>query len=299
LVGEVHQGAVIPLSDQSPAHGSAPGGGAFDPLPAAPAGLAFFLDVDGTLIDIAPTPDGVFVPPDLPEALAALAMATDGAVAIVSGRAIVSLDALLGSSSLVKAGLHGGELRRSGGALEAMPAPPALELLRPLLTALVDRWPGTLIEDKGAAIAIHYRGNPEAEADVLQTVEGLLPLTEGTVAAQPGKMVIELKPASAGKGKVVRRLMAEPPFAGRRPVAVGDDITDEAMFEAANAMGGLSIRVGSDDRPTAALHRMADTASLRAWVAALGHADATLPPAAESAMVGDQPPTSSRRKGTP
>jgi len=290
---------VIPLSEQSSVHDPAPDPGAFDALPAAPAGLAFFLDVDGTLIDIAPTPDGVFVPPDLPEALAALAMATDGAVAIVSGRAIVSLDALLGASSLVKAGLHGSELRRSGGEMEAMPAPPALELLRPLLTALVGRWPGTLLEDKGAAIAIHYRGNPDAEPDVLQTVEGLLPLTEGTVAAQPGKMVVELKPASAGKGNVVRRLMGEPPFVGRRPVAIGDDITDEAMFEAANAMGGLSIRVGSDDRPTHALHRIADTASLRAWVAALGHAGTPLAPGAESAMVGHPQSNSSRRKGTP
>lgn len=290
---------MIQLSDHAPAQATAPDGGAPAALPASPAGLAFFLDVDGTLIDIAPTPDGVFVPPDLPEALAALAMATDGAVAIVSGRAIVSLDRLLGPSELVKAGLHGGELRRSGAPTEAMAAPPALELLRPLLAALIDRWPGTLLEDKGAAIAIHYRGNPAAEADVLLTVEGMLPLTEGTVAAQRGKMVIELKPASAGKGNVVRRLMAEPPFAGRRPVAIGDDITDEAMFEAANAMGGLSIRVGSDGPPTEALYSIADTASLRAWVAALGHADATLPPGAESAMVGRPPPASSHRKGTP
>ncbi|MCW5715434.1 MAG: trehalose-phosphatase [Bauldia sp.] len=268
-------------------------------MPASPAGLAFFLDVDGTLIDIAPTPDGVVVPPDLPETLAALAMAVEGAVAIVSGRAIISLDGLLGPSTLVKAGLHGGELRRSDGAMEAMSAPPALELLRPLLTALVDRWPGTMLEDKGAAIAVHYRGNPAAEPDVLQTVEGMLPLAEGTVAAQRGKMVIELKPATAGKGNVVRRLMAEPPFAGRRPVAIGDDITDEAMFAVANAMGGLSIRVGSDGRPTEARQVLPDTASLRAWVAALGHVAAPLAPGAESAMVDHPPPASSRRKGMP
>lgn len=290
---------MIPLSDQSPVHPGASGGHSPTALPASPEGLAFFIDLDGTLIDIAPTPDGVVVPADLPEALASLAFATDGAVAIVSGRAIVSLDQLLGPSDLVKAGLHGGELRRTGQPMEAMPAPPALELLRPLLGALVGRWPGTLLEDKGAAIAVHYRGNPDAEADVLTTVEGMLPLTEGTVAAQRGKMVIELKPASAGKGNVVRRLMTEPPFAGRRAVAIGDDITDEAMFRAVNELGGLSIRVGNDGRETAALHRVADTASLRAWVGALGNAGTALPEGAESAIVGSLPPVASRQKGNP
>ncbi|MCC6735962.1 MAG: trehalose-phosphatase [Bauldia sp.] len=267
-------------------------------MPASPAGLAFFIDLDGTLIDIAPTPEGVFVPPGLPEQLAALGLATEGALAIVSGRAIVSLDRILGPSRLVKAGLHGGELRRSGQAMEAMTAPPALELLRPLLAALANRWPGTLLEDKGAAIAVHYRGNPAAEDDVLATVEAMLPLTEGTVAAQRGKMVIELKPASAGKGNVVRRLMAEPPFAGRLPVAMGDDVTDEAMFRVANEMGGLSIRVGDDGRPTDARLRLPDTTSLRAWVDALGRAGAALAAGAESAMVGTST-TASRPKGTP
>jgi trehalose 6-phosphate phosphatase len=289
---------VIPLSDQPPLHAATNTDGVSIPLPASPAGLAFFIDLDGTLIDIAATPDGVVVPPGLPASLAALGLATDGALAIVSGRAIVSLDRILGTSNLVKAGLHGGELRRSGREMEAMAAPPALELLRPLLTALIERWPGTLLEDKGAAIAVHYRGNPVAETDVLTTVEGLLPLAEGTVAAQRGKMVIELKPAAAGKGNVVRRLMAEAPFAGRRPVAMGDDVTDEAMFRVANEMGGLSIRVGDDGGPTDATLRLPDTASLRAWVEALGRAGAALPGTPESAMVEKTPKTASRRKGT-
>jgi len=236
-------------------------------LPRSAAGHAFFIDVDGTLIDIAATPDAVTVPDDLAGHLAALAQGANGAVAIVSGRTIATLDRLLGRGPFATAGLHGGQLRRSGGEIIAEPPPPALAAVRPALERLATRWPGILIEDKGAALAVHYRGNPAAAGAVLAAVESLLPAADGLLTIQRGKMVVELKPAGAGKGKVVRELMAAPPFAGRIPVAIGDDVTDEEMFTAVNDMGGISIRIGPIDAETAAFYRLPDPASVRAWLA--------------------------------
>lgn len=236
-------------------------------MPRTGKGFAFFFDVDGTLIDIAPTPDSVVIPEGLREQLARLARRADGALAVISGRSVATLDSLLGGGAFAAAGLHGAELRLAGGRLEAEPAPKALATLRPSLERLVAKWPGTLLEDKGAAIAVHYRGNPEAAADVNAAVEAMLPLAAGTLKAQRGKMVIELKPANAGKGEAVRRLMAAPPFRGRTPVIIGDDVTDEDMFTVANETGGVSIRVGIDGFPTAARYLMPDTAAVRAWLA--------------------------------
>lgn len=236
-------------------------------LPSSPHGYAFFFDVDGTLIDIAPTPDSVVVPPDLVPDLSRLAEQADGAVAVVSGRTIETIDRLLAPARFSAAGLHGVELRLPSGVSEIAEPPPALADLRPALAELVARWPGAALEDKGAAIAVHYRGNPDAESDVLDTVELLLPRAHGQLAAQRGKMVIELKPAHAGKGEAVRRLMAGAPFAGRRPLAVGDDVTDEDMFAVVNELGGITVRVGLRDRPTAAQFQMHDTAAVRSWIA--------------------------------
>jgi trehalose 6-phosphate phosphatase len=236
-------------------------------LPRTGKGYAFFFDVDGTLIDIAPTPDSVVVPDTLSRQLAKLARRANGAVAVISGRSVAMLDQLLGAGGFAAAGLHGAEVRLAGGPLDAPPPPKALAALRPNLERLVAKWPGTLLEDKGAAIAVHYRGNPDAAADVNATVEAMLPHAGGTLKAQRGKMVIELKPANAGKGNAVRRLMAAAPFLGRTPLVIGDDVTDEEMFTVANEIGGVSIRVGTDDAPTAARYSRPDTAAVRAWLA--------------------------------
>lgn len=237
-------------------------------LPRSAGGYAFFFDLDGTLIDIAQTPDSVVVPTTLAADLMALAQSAGGALAVVSGRSIATIDHLLAPARFAAAGLHGNELRIPGGAVVMEPPPPALALLRPDLEALVARWPGAMLEDKGAAIAVHYRGNPAAEPEVVATVEKLLPRAEGSLAAQHGKMVVELKPARAGKGEAVRRLMREAPFSGRRPIAFGDDVTDEEMFSAINAVDGISIRVGPRDRPTAARYHIPDSAALRSWIGA-------------------------------
>lgn len=236
-------------------------------LPNVAAGYAFFFDIDGTLIDIAPTPDGVVVPDTLVADLIGLEKSAGGALALVSGRSLAMIDELFRPSRFTAGGLHGGELRSADGALQTEPPSPALDLLRADLAVLVARWPGALLEDKGAAIAVHFRGNPSAEADVVATVEALLPRAGGKLTAQHGKMVVEVKPSHFSKGGAVRRLMNAPPFAGRRPIAVGDDITDEEMFAAVNEIGGISVRVGHRDRPTAAHYQMHDTAAVRAWIA--------------------------------
>ncbi|MGD9738840.1 MAG: trehalose-phosphatase [Bauldia sp.] len=258
----VHQSSVIDL------HQAVAADGEHLRLPSSAAGYAFFFDLDGTLIDIAPTPGSVIVPESLASDLMALERSAGGALAVVSGRSIATIDQLLVPARFAAAGLHGGELRLPGGSVTAEPPPPALRALLPDLEALVSRWPGAMLEDKGAAIAVHYRNNPAAEGDVVATVGALLPRAEGTLAAQHGKMVVELKPAHAGKGEAVRRLMEGSPFAGRRPIAIGDDVTDEDMFNAVNAAGGISVRVGPRDRPTAARYQMHDTAAVRAWIGA-------------------------------
>ncbi|MCW5695144.1 MAG: trehalose-phosphatase [Bauldia sp.] len=243
-------------------------------LPAEVAGWAFFIDIDGTLIDIAPTPEAVFVPPWLPAALERLTERLGGALALVSGRAIAGIDDLLAPARLAAAGLHGDELRFPGEAVETQPAPPALARLRPRLAALVAGWPGAFFEDKGSAIAVHYRGNPEAGPAIIAAIDGMIADFASELSAQPGKMVVEIKPARAGKDKAVRALMARPPFLGRRPLVLGDDFTDETMFRAANDLGGVAIRVGHGDRPTEAAYHLPDPQAVREWIAELAETPA-------------------------
>lgn len=243
--------------------GSAPG------LPDLLTDIAVFLDIDGTLIDIAETPESVVVPPDLPSNLEQAAAIASGALAVVSGRSIDNIDFLLTPAKLTAVGLHGTEFRHPDGEVEMLPPPAILGSLRPALTDLVAAHPGARVEDKGRAIAIHYRGAPDAEVAIREAVESFAAKSDGELKAQHGKMVIELKPANAGKGVAVDRLMTMPPFEGRTPIAVGDDVTDEEMFEAVNRIGGWSFRVGTPDRPTAAKAYIDDTNLVREWLAAL------------------------------
>lgn len=239
-------------------------------LPPSPVGYAVFLDVDGTLIDIAERPELVVVPSDLPPALRQAADAIGGSLALVSGRTIDTLDALFAPVKLTAVGLHGTEYRSPEGEIIHVPPPPQLELLRPALTELAGRFPGAHLEDKGRAIAVHYRAVPEAEEEIRRRVEEWAEGSGGTLAAQKGKMVIELKPAGAGKGTAVERLLQVPPFAGRVPMAIGDDITDEEMFKVVNRFGGLTFRVGAPDRPTEATAHIESPADVRRWLAQIG-----------------------------
>jgi trehalose 6-phosphate phosphatase len=232
-----------------------------------PATHAFFLDVDGTLLDLAPSPDAVVVDPALLDLLRALVARTHGAVAFVSGRSIAALDDLFKPLLLPTAGLHGFERRNAAGAYSrrALPSGDALTHARVMLREFADQTPGVLLEDKQFALAVHYRQVPQVERAVLAQVEEVARSIGSTLEIQYGRMVAELRPANASKATAIADFMREPPFAGRRPVCLGDDLTDECAFEWVNAAGGLSIAVGVS-RATAATAQLASVAEARHWL---------------------------------
>jgi len=236
------------------------------PPPPSPAeDWALFLDVDGCLLDLAQAPDAVVVPTGLPATLSGLARRLDGAIALISGRALANVERLFGALHLPIAGLHGLE-RRSAVRTQAAPQPPpAWDVVREDAQRIVADHPGTLFEDKGAALALHWRNAPHA-ADQLQAfAAATLPRLPG-YRLQQGNHVVELRPNAGDKGSAIAALLEEPPFKGRVPVFAGDDITDEAGFAAVNARGGLSVLVG-DRRPSCAHYALPDPAAVRTWLA--------------------------------
>ena len=237
------------------------------PRPPVPANdWALFLDVDGCLLDFADRPDAVAVPSALRTSLETLYARLDGALALVSGRSLATLDLLFEPLRLPAAGLHGLERRAAGRQVEAPAPAPLLEKVRADAHRIAAAHPGTLVEDKGAALALHWRQAPDA-ADALHAfAAAALPWLKG-YRLQPGDHVVELRPASADKGDAIAAFLDEPPFAGRRAVFAGDDLTDEHGFEVVNARGGLSVLVGGR-KGSAARHALRDPADVRAWLAA-------------------------------
>lgn len=215
-------------------------------FPALSGGLwAFFFDVDGTLATIQERPEAVSIPQSARDALQSLAQLSEGAVALVSGRPVTQLDALAAPLHLPLAGVHGAERRDASGTLhqQTLPAEVTRELAAQLQRALADL-PGTHLENKGMAFALHYRQAPHYEHQVLHLAAELAERFPQLVQ-QPGKCVVELKPQGTDKGAAIRAFMQEAPFAGRTPVFIGDDLTDEAGFMAVNAMQGISVKVGA------------------------------------------------------
>jgi len=239
----------------------------FADLPKSTAGLAFFFDLDGTLIDIAETPDDVVVPPDLTRLLSRLAALTDGAVAIVSGRAIATIDRLLAPLELPAAGAHGAELRGPNGEA-AVVTTEGIEAVRERLLRFARRHPAIRVEDKGVAFAVHYRADPTLRPIVEEAVRRAV-AAHPDLHLQPGKMVYEVHAAGIDKGRALAAFMREPPFAGRVPVAVGDDLTDEGMFVEAARLGGITVAVGTDLSGTAASLGLPDPAAVRNWLRTL------------------------------
>lgn len=237
------------------------------PVPARPTGAswAFFLDVDGTLLDIAEAPDRVHVHPRVLEVLDALRAVTGGAVALVSGRAIRDLDALFEPLELPVAGLHGAQRRDAEGRLHLHPPDPRLGDVRNSLLRWSKTHPGTLVEDKEGAIALHFRQAPEAEQAARRRVGDVLEDLEGDFVLQEGKCVLEIKPSGVSKATAIREFMAEPPFAGRQPVFLGDDVTDEDGFELVRQLGGLAVAVGERESEHAQW-RLPDVASVLDWL---------------------------------
>jgi len=236
--------------------------------PPLAAGDALFLDIDGTLVDLAPTPDRVLVDVSLARLLPGLAARLGGALALVTGRAIRDVDRLFAPLVLPVAGQHGCERRDAEGTLHFLaPGDAAFDRLRDLFIAFASRHEGLAVEHKGASLALHYRGAPSLASHVHQTLRSVLARENATgYALQPGKRLVELKPGSRDKGKAIADFMREAPFAGRRPVFVGDDLGDEHGFRDVARMRGLAIKVGPGR--TRAAWRLPDVRSVRAWLAA-------------------------------
>ena len=226
---------------------------------------AYFLDVDGTLIDIADTPDAVHVDDALLALIARLQCASGGAVALVSGRALSFLDHRLGALHLPLAGQHGLERRDASGRVWMHAAPPAARsAIKAALAPVLARHPGLLLEDKGLTLALHYRLAPQLAAYAHRLMARLAAAANAGLEVQRGRRVAEIKPAGVDKGAAVAAYLAEPPFAGRRPVFIGDDLNDEHGFAEVNRLDGISIKVGKG--ASCARYRLADVAAVRRWL---------------------------------
>jgi trehalose 6-phosphate phosphatase len=223
---------------------------------------ALFLDFDGTLVEIAPSPDSIVLDPMLPAALSRLADRLGGALALVSGRPIADIDRWLAPLRLPSAGVHGAERRDGDGQLSAV-APPELAALADRLEALVREHPGLLLERKSASVALHYRQAPALEALCRAALAELLAPLPGLRLLQ-GKQVLEVLPPAVGKGQAIEAFLREPPFAGRRPLFVGDDVTDEDGFEAVQRHGGIAVKVGPGESGAAC--RLDSPAAVRQWL---------------------------------
>lgn len=225
---------------------------------------AFFFDVDGTLAAIQSRPEAVFIPEQVIAQLQQLSALSQGALALVSGRPIAQLDALAAPWYGPAAGVHGAERRDAEGNLQRISLPVEVEQsLRTELQDAMASWPGTQLEVKGMAFALHYRQAMQHEQDVMRLAEQSVKRFPG-LALQPGKCVVEIKPAGIDKGAAISDFMEQPPFAGRTPVFIGDDLTDEKGFLAVNARQGVSIKVGEGS--TQAHYRLHDVDAVYGWL---------------------------------
>jgi trehalose 6-phosphate phosphatase len=228
---------------------------------------AFFLDIDGTLLDIEGHPDAVRIGRAELDLVGGLHRATGGALALISGRPLAGIDVLFHPLKLPSAGQHGAERRDSHGrrhrhqfeveALHRAAAP---------VRRFVARNEGLVFEDKGASVALHYRLAPQLESDARAVVEEAVKAAGGALELQLGKMVFEMKPAGVDKGRAIEQFVQEAPFAGRVPVFLGDDVTDEYGFRVINRIEGHSIKVGPG--ATDARYRLANPAAAKAWLGA-------------------------------
>lgn len=241
-------------------------------IPRNEQGWALFLDVDGTLVEIAETPQGVHVPASLKQLLDEVRWRLDGALALVSGRSLASLDQLFSPLRFIASGVHGCE-RRTADHHVLRPEVDAATIarVRNHLAEFVRAHEGLLLEDKHYAVAMHFRRAPEMQDEVYRIMNDMLAQLGPTFALQAGKSVLELRPGAWTKGSSIAAFMQEPPFVGRTPVFIGDDVTDEDAFAVVNEMSGMSIRVGNP-AATLARHRLGSVSEVLRWLQ-------TVPPA--------------------
>lgn len=226
---------------------------------------AFFFDVDGTLATLQSRPEEVFIPETVIASLDGLSRLSDGALALVSGRPISELDALISPLHLPLAGIHGAERRDADNHLTRCTLPyETITALTSLLKQQMASMPGTQLEIKGIAFALHYRRAAHFQQQIqalAESVTGKFP----ELTLQPGKCVVEIKPKGVNKGAAIAEFMQQAPFMDRIPVFIGDDLTDEAAFVKVNAMNGISVKVGEGQ--TEAAYRLPDVAAVSQWLA--------------------------------
>lgn len=228
-------------------------------------GSALFLDADGTLLAFADDPEGVVVPEGLVATLDTVRAALGGALALVSGRPIDGLDRLFGRPAWAAAGQHGLERRTATGTLITMPVDQnALAALRDTVHAAARGLSGLRVEDKSWSVALHWREHPELGADVARLAPEIAEAFPD-FELQPGNHVCEFKPRGMDKGVAVAKFLDEPPFRGRTPIYLGDDLTDEHAFVVVNALGGISVRIGTRT-PSHAAFTLSSPRDVHAWL---------------------------------
>jgi trehalose 6-phosphate phosphatase len=230
---------------------------------------AILLDIDGTLVDLAPTPREVWVAPGLAKTLNRLLKRTSGALALVSGRSLNDIDLIFAPEQFPAVGGHGAEMRLSTDSeAVASHAPPMDRELKLRLAAIAKLSPGILLEDKGYSLALHYRLAPHAEKAIYEAVSLIrADLPNAPIEVLPGKCVCEIKHSGFNKATGVRELMTHEPFKGRYPIFIGDDVTDEAVFGIMPDLGGLAFSVGR--RAQGVAGHFDEPRDVREWLAHL------------------------------
>jgi trehalose 6-phosphate phosphatase len=234
------------------------------PPPPDPDRTALFLDLDGTLFTLQQRPEMVRGDRESAAILTGLEGVLQGRIAVLTGRSLEDADRILSGQVPAVSGSHGLERRDADGQVHRAPPHPAVDEARRAFAAFAAAHPGVILEDKGLGVCLHFRTAPELETEVLALggdLAGRLPLQP-----QPGSMMFELRTPGGGKGAALEAYLSEPPFQGAVPVFVGDDLTDEHGFLAAEALGGYGVIVGGR-RPTAARYALPDVAAVRRWLA--------------------------------
>lgn len=231
----------------------------------AVTGIAYFLDIDGTLVDLADTPRAVKLNAALPDLVEALYQSSGGAIALITGRSIADADRLFPRRRLPIAGQHGHERRSADGVVTRHRASRhAMDPARDTLAAVVKRHPQLLLEDKGLSLAFHYRLAPQLASVAHRAMRQAKALLGDQYAVHHGKCVVELTPAGKDKGLAIRAFMREAPFRDKRPIFIGDDVTDEHGFAMVNSLRGDSVKVGPG--PTLAAWRFPSVSGVLSWL---------------------------------
>jgi trehalose 6-phosphate phosphatase len=238
------------------------------PLLANPGEWSLFVDIDGTLLGMAPTPDAVTVPRGLVATLDSIVRGLGGAVCFITGRRVADADRLFAPLKLVSAGVHGTEVRQAiGGPIELL-APPVSSTMVEAITEVTALAPGILVEQKGAGLAVHYRKAPLVRPALVAELKRIVANAAEPLTLRNGRMVIEVVPKGFSKGTALAWLCRLDDFKGRRPIMIGDDVGDESALQMAERLGGMGLSVAGEHFSRRVAH-FDDVESVRAWLGKL------------------------------